>query len=105
MEDRQTVKESENIEERADLLICGGHVIDPAAGISKIMDVAVKDGIILAVGENLTVKTNKRLDIPCMTRTASPMLTVMPICSRPVSRRRWMQVPAAGGILHGLKRP
>lgn len=36
-----------------DLLLTGGHVIDPASGFSGTADVAVKDGRIAAVGFNL----------------------------------------------------
>ncbi|MFT4048472.1 MAG: dihydroorotase [Solirubrobacterales bacterium] len=37
----------------ADLLIRGGHVLDPAAGHDRVLDVVVKGGVIAAVGENL----------------------------------------------------
>jgi dihydroorotase len=36
-----------------DILLTGGHVIDPANNISKICDVAVSGGLIARVGENL----------------------------------------------------
>ncbi|MEZ5366132.1 MAG: amidohydrolase/deacetylase family metallohydrolase [Bryobacterales bacterium] len=36
-----------------DLLLKGGHVIDPGNAIDKVMDVAVKDGKIAAVSENI----------------------------------------------------
>lgn len=48
--------------ENVDLLITGGHVIDPASGISKLMDVAVKDGIVFQVGERLNVSAERRID-------------------------------------------
>lgn len=38
-----------------DLLLKGGHVIDPAQGIDKVMDVAITDGRIAALGE---IKSN-----------------------------------------------
>ncbi len=38
---------------RYDLLLQGGHVIDPKNGISAVRDVAIKDGAIAAVGQNL----------------------------------------------------
>ncbi|HTS30278.1 MAG TPA: amidohydrolase/deacetylase family metallohydrolase [Bryobacteraceae bacterium] len=38
---------------RYDLLLQGGHVIDPRNGISAVRDVAIKDGAIAAVGERL----------------------------------------------------
>src|ERR1035438_4546455 len=36
-----------------DLLLQGGHVIDPKNGISAVRDVAMKDGAIAAVAEHL----------------------------------------------------
>jgi dihydroorotase len=36
-----------------DVLLKGGHVIDPANGVNKVLDVAVKDGKIAAVAENI----------------------------------------------------
>ena len=36
-----------------DLIIRNGHVVDGSGGKSGILDVAVKDGLIQAVGENL----------------------------------------------------
>src|SRR5580700_709942 len=41
---------------RYDLLIHGGHVIDPKSGVSAIRDVALKDGKIAAVGPRLDAK-------------------------------------------------
>ena len=38
---------------RYDLLLRGGHVIDPKNGISAVRDVAIKDGAIAAVGQRL----------------------------------------------------
>lgn len=38
---------------RYDLLLHGGHVIDPKNGISAVRDVAIKDGMIAAVGQRL----------------------------------------------------
>ena len=38
---------------RYDLLLTGGHVIDPKNGISAVRDVAIKDGTIAAVGQHL----------------------------------------------------
>lgn len=46
-----------------DILLRGGRVIDPANGISQTADVAVKDGKILAVGENLTANALKTMDV------------------------------------------
>jgi len=41
---------------RYDLLLQGGHVIDPKNGISAVRDVAIKDGKIAAVAQNLDPK-------------------------------------------------
>ncbi len=49
--------------EDVDILIVGGHVIDPAAGISKKMDVALKDGVIFQVDEDLRAEAKKRVDV------------------------------------------
>jgi hypothetical protein len=38
----------------ADLLLTGGRVIDPETGLDAIRDVAVRDGVIVAVGERLS---------------------------------------------------
>jgi dihydroorotase len=40
--------------ETCDLLLTGGHVIDPRNGIDERRDIAIRDGCIAAVGENLT---------------------------------------------------
>ena len=46
-----------------DLLLDGGHVIDPGNGINKPMDVAVKDGKIAAVAETIPpAQAKKRVD-------------------------------------------
>ena len=39
--------------ERVDLLVLGGRLLDPGAGIVGAGDVAVRDGKILAVGKDL----------------------------------------------------
>jgi dihydroorotase len=39
-----------------DLLLQKGHVIDPKNGIDKVTDVAIKDGVIAKVGDNLDPK-------------------------------------------------
>lgn len=49
--------------EQADLLITGGHVIDPASGTSGKRNVAVKDGVIFQVGEELDVQAEKMVDV------------------------------------------
>lgn len=42
--------------EQADILLKGGHVIDPKNGLDGVMDVAISDGRIQAVGENLSTE-------------------------------------------------
>jgi dihydroorotase len=49
---------------RYDLLLRGGHVIDPKNGIDAVMDVAVKDGRIAAAGRNLSpAEAAKTIDV------------------------------------------
>ena len=43
-----------------DLLLKGGHVIDTKNNISAIMDIAIKDGKIIRVGENITSSSSKK---------------------------------------------
>lgn len=44
-----------------DLLLRGGHVIDPANGIDAVMDVAVKDGKIARVARSISPRTSNRV--------------------------------------------
>ena len=46
-----------------DILLKGGHVIDPQNGLNGPADVAVKDGKIAAVGPNLPVEGTKTVDV------------------------------------------
>ncbi|MEG1407952.1 MAG: hypothetical protein RSD23_08835, partial [Ruthenibacterium sp.] len=46
-----------------DLLLQGGHVIDPANGISAIMDVAVTQGKITAVGQSLLLSAARTVNV------------------------------------------
>lgn len=46
-----------------DVLLRGGHVIDPANAVSRTADVAIKDGKILEVGKNIAAKANKIMDV------------------------------------------
>jgi dihydroorotase len=46
-----------------DLVLAGGHVIDPANGISKLADVAIVDGRIVAVAPDLKIAGAKRVDV------------------------------------------
>ena len=45
-----------------DLIIRNGHVVDGSGGKSGILDVAVKDGLIQAVGENLPDNASNEID-------------------------------------------
>src|ERR1700686_3888594 len=46
-----------------DLVLRGGHVIDPANGIDAVMDVAVSGNRIAAVAPNLSAKAAKTMDV------------------------------------------
>lgn len=46
---------------RYDLILRGGHVIDPASKCSEVMDVAVRDGKIAAKGQNLNAAHAKKV--------------------------------------------
>ena len=48
--------------ETYDVLIRNGHVIDPKHGIDGISDVAVKDGLVAAVGKELPGTATKQID-------------------------------------------
>jgi dihydroorotase len=58
-----------------DLILRGGRVIDPAQGLDGILDVAVRDGVIAAVGSNLpgpsreTISVASKLVLPGMIDT------------------------------------
>jgi dihydroorotase len=64
-----------------DLLLRGGHVVDPAQGLDGIADVAIKDGRIAAVGASLpgvareTVDVAGRLVLPGMIDTHAHIYT------------------------------
>ncbi len=45
-----------------DILLRGGRVIDPASGRDEIADVAVRDGRIAAIGDNLPDNASERVD-------------------------------------------
>ena len=45
-----------------DLMLRGGHVIDPRNGIDAVMDVAIEDGKIAAVGPDLPVSGADAVD-------------------------------------------
>lgn len=46
-----------------DLLLRGGHVIDPATGLDGIADIAIKDGRIAAVSANLPATARETIDL------------------------------------------
>ena len=43
-----------------DLLIIGGHVVDPANNVDEISDIAVRGGVIAAVGPDLPREGTKK---------------------------------------------
>lgn len=45
---------------RYDVVITGGHVVDPANGVSRVTNVAVRDGVVAAVGDNVGVPDARR---------------------------------------------
>ena len=49
--------------EKYDVLLCGGHVIDPQNKINSVMDVAIKDGVIAAIGPKLEGNAKKNVDV------------------------------------------
>jgi len=53
--------ESAAASEQFDLVLQGGHVIDPKQNLSEPMDVAVRDGRIAAVGKNLPTANAKQV--------------------------------------------
>ena len=46
-----------------DVLLTGGHVIDPKNGIDALANVAIKDGKIAAVGADVRGEATKTLDV------------------------------------------
>ena len=46
---------------RYDVVIVGGHVIDPASGLSAICDVAIRDGLIATVETNIPAESARRV--------------------------------------------
>jgi dihydroorotase len=51
-------------EERYDMLLKGGHVIDPATGLSGMFDVAVRDGIIAGIAPSIpNERAKKSIDV------------------------------------------
>ena len=46
-----------------DVLLTGGHVIDPKNGIDALANVAIKDGKIAAVGADVHGEATKTLDV------------------------------------------
>ena len=54
------------------LLLNGGRVVDAAAGIDAVLDIVVKDGVIVGVGEDLTI--DKGQTIECAEKIVLPGL-------------------------------
>ncbi|SVE54274.1 uncharacterized protein METZ01_LOCUS507128, partial [marine metagenome] len=46
-----------------DLLLRGGHVIDPKNSVDGPADVAIDDGVIQAVGTNLDIEAKRDVDV------------------------------------------
>jgi dihydroorotase len=46
-----------------DLILRGGHVIDARSGLSAVRDVAVKDGVVAAVAENIQASATRVADV------------------------------------------
>ncbi|MDP2300587.1 MAG: amidohydrolase family protein, partial [Actinomycetota bacterium] len=44
------------------LLLKGGRVVDEAAGIDAVLDIVVKDGLIVGVGEDLTIERGETVE-------------------------------------------
>ena len=44
------------------LLLKGGRVVDAAAGIDAVLDVVVRDGVIVGVGEDLTIEKGQTIE-------------------------------------------
>src|ERR1035441_723971 len=96
-----------------DLLLQGGHVIDPKNGISAVRDVAIKDGAIAAVALHLdpaaalkVVNVASNSAMPCPGRTqqppkpglgGAPTMNTLPGQSRTVPRQIPMHGPAGAG--------
>ncbi len=47
---------------QADLVLCGGRVIDPASNTDKILDVAISDDRIFEIGQNLANENSRVID-------------------------------------------
>lgn len=54
------------------LLFRGGRVVDPACGLDAVLDVLVRDGMIVEVGENLTMPKGETID--CTSKVIMPGL-------------------------------
>lgn len=52
--------DSPSAEKQYDVVITGGHVIDPANGVSNVTDIAIKDGVVAAVEDCLGDAATKR---------------------------------------------
>jgi dihydroorotase len=45
------------------LLLRGGHVIDPAAGLDEVADIVIRDGAIVEIGQGLTIPKGETVDV------------------------------------------
>lgn len=54
------------------LLLRGGRVVDPAAGLDRVADIVIRDGSIVEIGENLTIP--KGITVECAEKVVVPGL-------------------------------
>jgi dihydroorotase len=54
------------------LLLKGGRVVDPAVGLDAVLDIVVRDGVIVEVGEDLTIPKGETID--CAEKVVLPGL-------------------------------
>jgi dihydroorotase len=54
------------------LLLKGGRVVDPAMGLDAVLDIVVRDGVIVEVGEDLTIPKGETID--CAEKVVLPGL-------------------------------
>lgn len=54
------------------LLLRGGRVVDPAVGLDKVCDVVIRDGVIVEIGEDLTIP--KGITVECAEKVIVPGL-------------------------------
>ena len=50
------------------LLLRGGRVVDPSIGLDSVCDVIIEDGLIVEVGENLSIESGTVVEVEHPTR-------------------------------------